>query len=272
MVFFQSGGALAVHLFPYVGSAGASLIRLGMGAIILCSLTRPQWRDLEINQVRAVIPFGLAVGTMNLCFYEAIDRIPFGTAITIQFLGPLTVALMTRRRRLDLLWIALAALGILALVSPESDTGPELLGYLFAVLGATGWGAYILMGKRLGATFADGSGVALGMVVASTVPLVPALATAGSATFSPIILPLGFAVAMLSTVVPHTADVEALRRLPAHAFGILMSMEPVMALLVGAVFLGQSPSLQQLAGVVLVAAAALGVMRAQPVPPSGEHV
>lgn len=272
ILFFQAGGALATHLFPYVEPGGAALMRLGFGATILCLLAPPRWSALEARHMRVAIPFGLSLGVMNLCFYEAVDRIPFGTAITIQFIGPLAVGLLARRRRLDLLWVLLAAIGILALVSPTAGSGDDPLGYLFAACAGAGWGLYIFLAVRLGNVFEDTTGLAIGMLFGCLVPLGPALFSVPDMTFTIWVIPLGIAVALLSSVIPHALDVEALRRLPPNAFGILMSLEPAIALLTGAILLSQTPTLRQGVGVLAVVIAAVGVMRNMPTVETGDHI
>jgi inner membrane transporter RhtA len=256
---FQTGAVLATGLFESIGPAGAALLRLLFAAAIMTAMWYPLPWPLSRPQWRAVAFFGVVLGSMNLSFYEAIDRIPLGTTVTIQFAGPLAVALVGRRGRLDVLWVALAAGGILALVSPGGSSG-ELTGYLFAAVAGLAWAGYILGARRLGSVFDDTRGLALGMIAACFVPLVPGLLDLPDATLGLGVVPLGIGVALLSSVIPHTFDTEALRRLPAGVFGVLMSLEPVIASLAGAALLGQLLSLREWVGVVLVVIAAVGVM------------
>jgi inner membrane transporter RhtA len=256
---FQTGAVIATGLFDSIGPAGAALLRLLFAAAIMVAVWYPLPWPLSRAQWRAVAFFGVVLGTMNLSYFEAIDRIPLGTAVTIQFAGPLALALIGRRSRLDVLWVVLAGGGILALVSPGGSSG-EMTGYVFAAIAAFGWAGYIVGARRLGSVFDDSRGLALGMIAACFVPLVPGLLDLPDATLGWDVLPLGIAVALLLSVIPHTFDTEALRRLPAGVFGVLMSLEPVIASLMGAVLLGQLLSLREWVGVALVVIAAVGIM------------
>jgi inner membrane transporter RhtA len=268
IVLFQLGAVLATELFARLGPAAAALLRLISASAVMAALWHPLPRRLAPPQLRAVLLFGGALGTMNLCFYEAIDRIPLGTTVTIQFVGPLAVAVIGRRRVLDLLWVALAAGGILALVSPGGTEG-EAAGYAFAALAGAAWAGYIVGSARLGTVFDDSRGLALGMIAACAIPLVPGLLEVPDARLGLVVIPLGMAVALLSSVIPHTLDNEALRRLPSNVFGVLMSLEPMIASLLGWIFLSQLLTLREWVGVALVVAAAIGIMRYRAVPP--EH-
>jgi inner membrane transporter RhtA len=268
ITLFQSGAVLATELFDRVGPAAAAMLRLLFAAAMMAAIWHPLPRRLSRPQARAVLAFGLILGTMNLCFYEAIDRIPLGTAVTLQFAGPLAVAVIGRRHALDLLWTAMAAAGIVALVSP-GGSGGELVGYLFVAVAAVAWAGYIVGSARLGTVFEDSRGLALGMVAACAVPLAPGLVNLSDADFSLAVIPLAVAVALLSSVLPHTFDNEALRRLPSNVFGVLMSLEPVIASVLGAVFLAQYPSAREGVGILLVVVAAVGVMRGHSAAP--EH-
>jgi len=260
IVLFQLGAVLATHLFERLGPAAATLLRLACASALMTAMWHPLPRRLAPRQLRVVLVFGAALGTMNLCFYEAIDRIPLGTTVTIQFAGPLAVAVIGRRRALDLVWVVLAAGGILALIAP-GGAGGEPVGYMFAGLAAVAWAGYIVGSARLGTVFEDTRGLALGMIVATAVPLVPGVVGAAGAELTLAVIPLGIAVALLSSVIPHTLDNEALRRVPANVFGVLMSLEPVIATLLGWALLGQRLSLREWVGVALVVTAAVGIMR-----------
>jgi inner membrane transporter RhtA len=260
MCLFQCGAVLATRLFATVGPAGATFLRLAFAALIMSALWHPLPWPLSRAQLRAVLSFGLLLGTMNLSFYEAIDRIPLGTTITIQFAGPLTVAVFGRRRPLDLVWVALAAAGILALMAP-GGAGVDGVGVAFAALAGAGWAGYIVFGRRLGALFPDSRGLALGLIVACSVPLVPGVVDTAHADLGLVLIPLGLAVALLSSVLPHTLDTEALRRMSPGVFGVFMSLEPMLGSFAGAIFLGQRLSGREWLGVALVVIAAVGIMR-----------
>jgi inner membrane transporter RhtA len=263
----QFGAALAATMFDDLGPAGVSALRLGFAAIILVALFRPRWRGRPARDLRLVALFGLTLGGMNLFFYEALDRIPLGVAVTIEFAGPLGVAVATSRRRLDLVWAGLAALGILLLSNPFG-AGIDTVGLVLILAAAVCWAAYILIAQRATAVFHGSQGLALAMVVAALVPLVPGIAQAGTALLEPRWLALGAAVALASSVIPYSLETEALRRLPANVFGVLMSLEPAVAALAGFLVLGQALGARDLVAIALVVAASVGVSRA--VPPSPE--
>jgi inner membrane transporter RhtA len=256
----QFGAALAATLFDDLGPAGVSAVRLGFAAIILIAVFRPRVRGRGPQALRLVVLFGLTLGAMNLFFYEALGRIPLGVAVTIEFAGPLAVAVATSRRRLDLVWAALAALGIVLLSDPFGG-GTDTLGLVFILAAAACWAAYILIAQRA-TRFYDGSdGLALAMVVAALVPLVPGLVEGGTRLLHPSLLAMGAGVALMSSVIPYSLETEALRRLPTHVFGVLMSLEPAVAALAGFLVLGQSLGALDLLAMALVVTASIGVSR-----------
>ncbi len=253
----QFGAAVAVHLFTDVGPAGSVLLRLGFAAIGLCLVFRPQMRGLSRERVRLAALFGAVMGAMNLSFYEALDRLPLGIAVTIEFLGPLGVAVALSRRRLDLVWAALAGTGVLILAHPGGG-GIDTAGLVFVLIAATMWAAYILVAKRVGEHFDGGDGISLAMIFATALVFVPGVVGGGTDLLEPHALALGLAVALLSTAIPYTLEVEALRRLPANVFGVFMSLEPAVAALAGFVVLGQTLGATDLVAIALVVAASLG--------------
>jgi len=260
----QFGAALARTLFDDLGAAGTSTLRLGLAALVLLVVVRPRLRAHAGADLRLALLFGLVLGFMNFTFYEALDRIPLGIAVTAEFVGPLGVAVFGSRRRLDLLWALLAAIGIVLLAGPGGDA--ETLGVAFALVAGALWAAYILINKRAGARFAGAEGLAIAMVPAALVPLGPGIAQAGADLLQPDLLALGLIVAVLSSVVPYTLEVEALRRLPSSVFGVLMSLEPAVAAAAGLIVLGQDLSARQLVAMGLVIAASAGAMRFAPAP------
>jgi inner membrane transporter RhtA len=260
----QFGAALSVTLFDDVGAGGASLLRLGFAAAIMLALTRPQVREHRSSDLRLAVLFGLVLGGMNYTFYEALDRLPLGVAVTIEFVGPLGVAVLTSKRRLDLVWAALAAAGILLLADPfGSGDGVDPVGLAFILAAAAFWASYILIAQRAGTRFDGMTGLALAMAVSVLVPLVPGLVQGGGDLLSPEILAIGVAVALASSVIPYALETEALRRLPANVFGIFMSLEPAVAALAGLIVLGQSLGLVDLVAMALVVTASIGVSRAR---------
>ena len=269
----QFGAALAATLFDDLGAAGVSLLRLALAALVLLAVWRPRPSAHAAADLRLAAIFGLALGAMNLTFYEALDRIPLGIAVTIEFLGPLGVAVAASRRPLDLLWVALAAAGILLLAAGPgsgSEGGVDAVGVLFALGAAAFWAAYIVLAARAGQRFSGGTGLTLAMVVAVLVPLGPGIADGGAQLLRPEFLAIGLAVALLSSVIPYSLETEALRRMPKGAFGVLMSLEPAVAALAGFVLLGQGLGALQLLAIALVVAASAGATRsatAAPAPP-----
>jgi len=204
---------------------------------------------------------------MNFTFYEAIERIDLGIAVTLEFLGPLGVAVAGSRSRIDLVWVALAAGGVLLLANPGGADAPDALGVVFALLAAVFWAAYILLAARAGERFTGGKGLALAMAVAVLVPLGPGLATGGGDLWRTEVLLIGFGVALLSSVVPYSLETEALRRMPKNVFGVMMSLEPAVAALAGFLVLSQDLGVRELVAVGLVVAASAGATRFAPGPP-----
>jgi inner membrane transporter RhtA len=260
----QFGAAIAATLFDEVGPAGATLLRLFFAAVVLGALLRPRLRGNPPGSLRLVVAFGLALGVMNLCFYEALERIPLGVAVTIEFIGPMGVAVALSHRRLDLLWVALAATGILILADPFGAGGVDPTGLAFILAAAAAWAAYILLAQRTGELFRGSTALAMASFVAVLVPLGPGLAEAGSDLLAPEVLAIGLLVAVLSSVIPYSLEVEALRRLPAHVFGVLMSLDPALAALAGFVVLGQRLGAPEIVAIGLVVVASIGVTRTAP--------
>ncbi len=257
----QLGAAVATTLFDEIGPAGSTLLRLSFAAVALLAIWRPRPADISGRGALAVAGmFGAALGAMNLCFYLALDRIPLGIAVTFEFVGPLTVALAASRRRLDLVWVALAGSGVVLLAGPGGEV-LDALGVALALAAGAFWGSYILLSARAGREFAGGRGLALAMPVAAAIALVPGLATAGSELLAPQVLAVGASVALLSSLIPYSLELEALRRLPVGVFGVMMSLEPGVAALVGLIALGQGLAPAEAAGIAMVMAASVGVLR-----------
>jgi inner membrane transporter RhtA len=262
----QFGAAIGRTIFDETGPAGTALLRAFFAAVILVAIWRPRPRDYSARDLRLVVAFGLTLGVMNLSIYESIARIPLGIAVTIEFAGPLGIAVALSRRRLDLAWAALAAVGIVLLADPGSGH-VDALGVGLALVAAVCWAIYILVAQAAGRVFTGGRGVAMAMVVAALVPLVPGIADAGSALLEPQWLAIGCAVALMSSVLPYSLETEALRRLPANVFGVLMSLEPAVAALAGFAVLGQDLRARDVVAIALVVAASIGVTRGGPTAP-----
>ena len=246
----QFGAAFANKLFPQAGPGGVVFLRLALSALMLTVAVRPSLRGRTRSDLLAVLAYGLILGAMNWSFYEALARLPIGVAVTVEFTGPLAVAIAGSRRMLDLVWVALAGGGVvlLAFRGDSGDINP--LGVLFALIAGACWAGYILVSKRVGATFAQLDGLAIALCIGTLVVLPVGLIEGGSALGRPEVLGGGVAVALLSSIIPYSLELIALRRLRAAAFGLLMSLEPAVAALAGIVVLGQ-----QLHGVTVVAIA-----------------
>ena len=255
----QFGAALAATLFASVGAAGASSLRVVLGTIILLAVWRPTLRGHSRRDLGLIATFGLVLGAMNLSFYEAVDRIPLGIAVALELLGPLTVALAGSRRRLDLLWIGLAVLGIV-LLTRVGGGSLDGLGIALALLAGCCWGTYIVLNARLGRSTQRGS-LALAMCFAAVLVVPFGLAQAGGSLLSREALLVGAAVGLLSTAIPYSLELEALRRMEPHVFGVLMSLEPAAAALAGLVILGQQLTARELVGIALVMVASMGAAR-----------
>jgi inner membrane transporter RhtA len=260
IVSVQVGAAVAKSLFDDAGPAGAVLLRVGFAALVLWLLWRPRPGAHARADLRLAAAFGVTLAGMNLAFYEALDRVPLGVAVTLEFVGPLGVAVAASRRALDVLWVVLAAAGILLLADLGGGSA-DAAGVALALLAGCFWAAYILVNERVGRTFAGGGGLALAMAVATALLVPVGVADAGDALFDPRVLAVGAAVAMLSSAIPYSLELEALRRIPAGIFGVLMSLEPAVAALAGLVILGEVLGAREWSGIALIVAASAGAAR-----------
>lgn len=257
IVSVQGGAAVAKGLFPALGAAGTAGVRIGLSALMLLAAFRPRITDITAAQWRAVVPYGMTLGAMNCLFYLALARIPLGLAVTLEFIGPLGVAVAHSRRGIDLLWVAMAAAGI-ALIAPWGVHGVDPVGAVLALLAGACWAAYILLGSRLSRVLSGGAAVSAGMLVA-TLTIAPfALAGGGLARLTPALLGAGALVALLSSALPYTCEMHALRSMPSRTFSIFMSLEPAIAALCGLLFLGERLGGAQWLSVALVIAASAG--------------
>lgn len=295
MITVQLGAALAKDLFGALGPAGVVFLRVGFAALVLLAFWRPwrSWRSWRhpgrqsadasgaIGQVEtahalgdaratsradyvAVVLFGLILALMNFTFYAALTRIPLGIAVTVEFVGPLSVAAVGSRRPLDVLWVMLAVAGIV-LLAPLGLLGTvpiDPLGLLLALGAGACWAAYILLTARVGRSFPGGTGLALAMTVGAVALLPIGIVGAGSALLNPRLLLLGAVVGLLSSVVPYSLEIAALRRMSTSAFGVLMSLEPAIAALIGWLVLRETLELRAILALVLVTTAAIGATRA----------
>jgi len=257
VVSVQFGAALAATLFDDVGAVAVVFLRLAFAALMLLVLWRPTLRGHSKADLRVAGLFGLTLAAMNVSFYTAIDRIPLGVAVTLEFIGPLGVAVAASRSAVDLAWVGLAAGGI-ALLSGGIGGDLDPVGVVLALLAGGFWAAYILLSVRVGRLFPGGAGLALAVALAALVVAPAGIAEGGGALLSPLPLLVGAAVALLSSAIPWSFEIESLRRMPAGVFGVLMSVEPAVAALAGLVVLSQSLEWAEVLAIGLVVLASAG--------------
>jgi len=258
----QFGGALAVTLMPRAGALGVVALRLLVAAVVLLVVCRPRLRGHSRTDWGTVVVFGVTMAAMNGLFYQAVDRIPLGPAVTLEVLGPLALSVIASRRAVNLVWAGLALAGVFLLGGGGfGDLDP--LGVAFALGAGAMWAAYIVFSARTGRRFPQADGLALAMAVGALLFLPLGIAESGAKLLDPVTLGLGAAVALLSSVLPYTLELLALRRLPASTFAVMMSLEPAIAATAGFLILGQAMSLTQAAAIALVVAASMGAVRTQ---------
>ena len=257
IISVQSGAAIAKTLFPELGAAATASLRIGISALILLAVYRPNLSKINVSQWKVVIPYGLSLGAMNLIFYFAIERIPIGLAVTLEFIGPLVVAVVGSKRLLDYLWVLLAAAGIV-LIAPWSNNGVDLLGVVFALAAGALWAAYIVLGGKVSKIMKGGEAVAVGMLFATILILPFGIIGQGFQNMTPTFFYLGIALALLSSAIPFTLEMKALGQLPARTFSILMSLEPAAASICGLLFLQEYLTTNEIIAVICVVIASVG--------------
>jgi inner membrane transporter RhtA len=268
----QLGAAVAKNLFAAMPPAGVVALRLLTAAVTLVAVARPRlrgrawrgsaWRDLAVAGL-----FGLVIAAMNSAFYQAINHLPLGVAVTVEFLGPLAVAVVGSRRLVDLVWVALAGGGVLMLA--RGGGAVDLIGIGWALLAAAGWAGYIVLSAATGRRFTGNGGLAMALAVAALLAAPVGIVQAGAALLRPELLLFGVGVGLLSTAIPFVLEMEALRRMPARVFSILMSLEPAVAALIGLAVLGEVLAPRQWLAIGCVIAASVGATRAgRPTPDS----
>jgi inner membrane transporter RhtA len=259
MMSVQLGSALSVGLIGEIGAAGTAWLRLTAGAIIFILIARPPLRSIRRRDIPVLIGLGVATGLMTILFLAAIERIPLGTAVAIEFLGPLTVAAVRSHSARALTWPGLALVGVVMLTEPWLGTA-DVLGIGFAVLSGVCWGAYIVLTQRVGDSFSGITALSLTIPVAAvTAAIVGVPQAAGHLTFGVIIAAIG--LALLLPVIPFALEMLALRRMTPNAFGTLMAVEPALAVLLGLIVLQQTPAFFQIAGILIVVAAGAAAQR-----------
>lgn len=269
----QSGASLAKGLFPILGAQGTAALRVGFAALILGAVVRP-WRNPPQARAWPVLAaYGAALGLMNLVFYAALQRIPLGVAVAVEFTGPLGLAVLSSRRWIDFLWIALAAAGLLTLLPLWRQPHPlDPAGVVLALAAGVCWAAYIVFGRAAGTAHGP-QATSLGMLVAALVVVPFGLVHPSAAMLEPRVLATGLGVAVLSSVLPYSLEMFALTRIPVRVFGVLMSLEPAGAALMAWIILREALSLRQVLAILAIMAASLGVtltLSAGKAPPEAE--
>lgn len=257
IISVQCGAAIAKSIFPVIGPIGTTSIRIGISAILLLLAYRPNLFQITPKQWKLVVPYGLCLGAMNLIFYLAIQRIPIALAVTLEFIGPLLVAIIGSRRLIDYCWVLLAATGIV-LIAPWSNNRIDALGVLFALLAGALWAAYIVLGGKISKIMNGGQAVSTGMLFAAILILPFGFYENGLANLTPKLFGMGIALALLSSAIPFTLEMKALGQLPPRTFSILMSLEPAAAAVCAFIFLQESLNFYEILAVVCVVIASAG--------------
>ncbi|MFN8052066.1 MAG: EamA family transporter [Acidimicrobiales bacterium] len=262
----QFGAGIAKEIIPITGAVGTVFYRVAFAAILMCLAVRPTLRGRSRADWGLLVAFGVVLAAMNVCFYAALQHLPIGVTVTLEFTGPLGVAILGTRRRIDIFWALLAAVG-LVLLSPITGVDLDVVGVVLAVGAGGFWAMYILLSHRVGERVSGMSGLALALVASAAVTAIPAVATAGTTLLQPKVIGIGVVVALMASAIPYACELEALRSLSPSGFGMLMSLEPAVAALAGAVVLGEhlgAPELLAIAFVLLANAGAVVTRRPSP--------
>jgi len=267
MVSFQVGATFAKQLIPVIGAPGTTALRLGLSALMVIVLQRP-WRSIPSRAAwPVVLAYGISLGAMNAVFYLALRTIPLGIAVALEFTGPLAVAVFASRRRLDYLWVVLAAAGLsLLLPITRASAALDPVGVAFALAAGVGWALYIVFGQKAG--HAHGASASTwGLMIAALLTIPIGVIDAGRGLIAPSVLPFGFAVAVFSSALPYTLEMIALRRLSAKTFGTLMSFEPAIAAIAGVIVLREHLTAVQYLAIGAIIAASVGAVAGEKTTP-----
>lgn len=258
IVSVQGGAAVAKGIFPVMGPAGTVALRIGLSAAILFLINKPQLNKLSAIQWKLVLAYGLVLGAMNTTFYLSLARIPLGLAVTLEFIGPLLLAISTSRKALDFLWAFMAALGIAFIAPWSSNHHIDLIGVALALVAGAFWAIYIVIGGRLAKVMDGTQAVSVGLLFASLIAIPAGFVEGNLLHMNPKMLAMGLAIALLSSAIPYVLEINALKQIPAKTFSILMSLEPAVAAICGLLFLNEQLSLLEWLAVVLVITASGG--------------
>lgn len=255
----QGGASFAKQLFPLMGPQAATFWRASLSAFILLIIYRPWRQRFSADTLKAVVIYGVCLACMNMTFYLAIERVPLGVAVALEFTGPLAVAILGSKRALDLLWVALAATGIV-LILPHSDFSKniDLVGAVLALVAGAFWGFYIILAEKVGSKIPGGTATALGLTVSALTVTIPALSHLHPSAYDLKMWLMILGMAVLSGAIPFSLEMIALRRIPSKTFGVFMSLEPAVAALMGFIFLSENLSNTQLIAILCVMAASCG--------------
>jgi len=253
----QLGAAFAINLFSIFGPVGTVFFRLIISACLLCLFIRPKFTENALKHYKLLVLYGVALGLMNWCFYESIARIPLGIAVAIEFMGPLLVAVYSSRRFLDFLWIVVAFIGVLML-APRFGADLDPVGVGYAVLAGIGWGSFVILSKKVNQALPGSDGLAIGMAVASLFMLPFAIGNISPVFSNPVLLGNLIMLAVLSTTVPFYLEFSALKKLTPQAYGVLITLEPAVAAIIGVVALGDILGFEGIVAVGCVTIAAIG--------------
>jgi len=253
----QIGAAVAKGLFPVLGAAGTTTLRIGISALILLAYNRPKLGQLTSEQWKAILPYGICLGAMNGIFYLALSRIPMGLAVALEFIGPLMLSVITSKKAIEYLWAVLAMAGI-ALMTPWTGKGIDLFGAGMALLAGIFWAGYIVLGKRASLVIEGGQAVTVGMVFAILVILPFSIADGRLINFTTNMIPAAIALGLLCSAIPFSLEIGALKQMPAKTFSILMSLEPAVAALCGVIIVNEFLSLAEWIAILLIVIASLG--------------
>ncbi len=258
MASIQFGATMAKGIFPVLGAAGTSAMRLTFATIILWLIFKPWQKRFTPHQIKKLAIYGLSLGIMNLTFYFALERIPLGIAVALEFTGPLAVAIFTSKHKMDYLWAFLAGVGIFLLLPAAGSGSLDIIGIAFALAAGFFWAMYILYGKKAGDDLHGGTVTAIGMTFAALVAIPFGVIATGTKLFDYSLWPYGLAVAVLSSALPYSLEMVSLKNLPTKTFGVLMSLEPAIAAFAGLLFLGEALTLIQWMAILCIIISSFG--------------